>query len=448
MGPVREFLNKTIVPRTLLLRSLLIIVLPLLVLQIVLTVVFYNRHWDTVTRWLAAGVAGEVSLLSEQLSDADAAQQALLLAQLQRHTELTATFDRDRTLAQAQAEAGADGRLTHIDRKILEAFEEKLDEPFAVDLDIGDPDRIAIYVQLQDGLLTVLAPRKRVTSTTTGILLLWMLGASAVLTAVAIYYMNLQVRPIRRLARAVDSFGKGRDPGDFKVEGPSEIRRAARAFNLMRERILRFMSQRTEMLAAVSHDLRTPLTRMKLELELLEPDADPVIGGLKGDVLEMEQLVEAYLAFARGEGEETIEMTPLAPILEGMQQRAERTGARLEIAMEEPIEMPLRPLAFRRCLANLVDNACRHARSIWISARRLHEQIEIAIEDDGPGIPASSREQVFQPFVRLDTSRSRETGGLGLGLTIARDVVLSHGGQLTLDASKRGGLKAVVRLPT
>jgi two-component system osmolarity sensor histidine kinase EnvZ len=216
----------------------------------------------------------------------------------------------------------------------------------------------------------------------------------------------------------------------------------------MRERILRFMSQRTEMLAAVSHDLRTPLTRMKLELELLEPDADPVIAGLKGDVLEMEQLVEAYLAFARGEGEETIEMTPLAPILEGMQQRAERTGAKLQIAMDGPIEMPLRPLAFRRCLANLVDNACRHARSIWISARQLHEQVEIAVEDDGPGIPASSREQVFQPFVRLDTSRSRETGGLGLGLTIARDVVLSHGGQLTLDASGHGGLKAVVRLPT
>jgi two-component system osmolarity sensor histidine kinase EnvZ len=450
MGRVRSYLNRTVVPKTLLFRSLLIVILPLILLQIVLTVVFYNRHWDTVTRWLASGVAGEVALLSERLSATDSAvQRAALLAQARRHMDLSVTFLPNGNLQRAVALAELGGRFTtHIDRKILEAFEERLTVPFAVDLRSDEDDRIAVYVQLRDGLLTVLAPRRRVTSTTTWLLAAWMVGASFVLLAIAIYYMNLQVRPIRRLARAVDRFGKGRDPGDFRIEGASEIRRAARAFNLMRERTLRFMSQRTEMLAAVSHDLRTPLTRMKLELEMLDERTDPIIAGLKSDVLEMEQLVEAYLAFARGDGREVVELTPLAPLLEGMQQRAERAGAKVELQLDGPIEVALRPVAFRRCLANLVDNACRHARSIWISARRDSEQVEISVDDDGPGIPEAYLDKVVQPFVRLDNSRSRATGGLGLGLTIARDVALGHGGDLLLGASPRGGLRALVRLPT
>jgi two-component system osmolarity sensor histidine kinase EnvZ len=449
MGPVREWLNRTVVPRTLFGRSLLIVVLPLVLLQVLLTTVFYNRHWDTVTRWLASGVAGEVALLGELLVEAKSdAERAALLERVRRHADLDLRFDPSGNLEQAIAAAGAARSFTpHIDRKILEAFEEKLELPFLVDLDPAEPDHVAVFVQLPEGLLTVLAERRRVTSTTTTLLLIWMVGASLVLLAVAIYFMSLQVRPIRRLARAVDSFGKGRDPGDFKIEGASEIRRAARAFNLMRERLLRFMGQRTEMLAAVSHDLRTPLTRMKLELELLDDGKDPVVAGLKTDVDEMEQLVEAYLAFARGEGREAIELTPLAPLLDSMQQRAERAGVRLEVRLPDSIAVPMRPLAFRRCLANLIDNACRHARSILVSARRLRDQVEIAVEDDGPGIPEAQRERVFQPFVRLDTSRSRETGGLGLGLTIARDVVLGHGGELVLDTSSRGGLKAIVRLP-
>ncbi|HET6466778.1 MAG TPA: ATP-binding protein [Geminicoccaceae bacterium] len=449
MGPVRRFLNQTVVPRSLFGRSLLIVILPIVVLQILLTVVFYNRHWDTVTRWLATGVAGEVSLLADQLEQApDAAARNEVLQQFRRHVDLAVRLEADRTLAEATGEAGlGTTRVDHIDSKILEAFSEQLTWPFVVDLQPDQPDRVAIYVQLEDGLLQVTAARRRVTSTTTGLLLAWMVGASLVLVMIAMYFMNLQVRPIRRLAIAVDSFGKGRDPGDFPVGGPAEIRRAARAFNLMRERILRYLSQRTEMLAAVSHDLRTPLTRMRLELELMPDDADPVLAGLKSDVLEMEQLVESYLSFARGEGREAVEETPLAPILEGMKQRALRSGVKVEVEVDRSIVVPLRPLAFRRCLANLVDNACRYAGWIGISARRTPEHVEIAVEDDGPGIPPEYRDQVFQAFFRLDTSRSRETGGIGLGLTFARDVVLGHGGELRLDTSSRGGLKALVRLP-
>lgn len=449
MRRLRRLLDGTLVPRSLFGRSLLIVVAPVVVLQVLLTVVFYNRHWDAVTRWLATGVAGEVALLADQLeATSDPEARRTLMDQARRRLDLRLSLEPGGRLESAARAAGLDrGLLQHIDNKILEAFSEAIERPFLVDLRPADTERIAVYVELRDGLLRVLSSRKRVTATTTGLLLAWMVGASVVLLLIAIHFTRLQVRPIRRLARAVESFGKGRDPGPFRPQGAAEVRAAARAFNQMRERINRFVAQRTEMLAAVSHDLRTPLTRMRLELELLGEGGDPALADLKADVAEMAQLVEDYLAFARGEAREAIEPTPLAPILQSMRERAERAGVEAELAVDPDITLPVRPLAFRRCLANLVDNACRHGRWVGISARQGGQHVEIAVEDDGPGIPEAQRERVLQPFVRLDQSRSRETGGSGLGLAIARDTVLGHGGELSLHASSRGGLKALVRLP-
>jgi two-component system osmolarity sensor histidine kinase EnvZ len=449
LSALRRRLN-LLAPRTLFWRSLLIVVLPLLLLQIVLTIIFYNRHWDTVTRWLASGVAGEVALLAEELeSTRDWAAEEAAIDRVRRHTDLRVSLEPNGSLDAALATAGIDSHPRgRIDSKILQAFEEKLSQRrFAVDLRGQEDDRVAVYVQLDDALLRVLAGRKRVTSTTTWLLLAWMVGASLALTALALYFLRLQVRPIRRLARAAESFGKGRDVGDVRLQGALEIRQAAHAFNLMRHRILRHVGQRTELLAAVSHDLRTPLTRMKLALELAGAEADPALGELRADVDEMAKLVESYLAFARGEGREAVEPTELMPILDGMRERAERSGVALEISMERPpVTLPLRPLAFRRCLANLVDNACRYAGWIGVTVRRREEFVEIAVEDDGPGIPETLREKVLEPFFRLDETTGPEAG-TGLGLTIARDVVLGHGGDLKLDRSSRGGLKALLRMP-
>lgn len=449
LGPTRRFLKRLVWPRTLFGRSLLIAVVPIVILQIVITYMFYNRHWDTVTRYLAEGVAGEVALLADQLRAApDAAARSRLLDQMRRHTELVISLQPGATLEQAiEAARISDERLGHIDSKIVEGFEEKLRQPFAIDLRPEQADRIAAYVQLDQGVLRVLAPRRRVTSTTTWLLFVWMTGTSLTLILISLLFLRRQLTPIRGLALAAESFGKGRDVGDFKPQGAHEIRQAAHAFNLMRHRILRHISQRTEMLAAVSHDLRTPLTRMKLELELLGSDDDPNLKSLRQDVEEMARLVETYLDFARGEGQEAVQPTELRPILESMRQRAERSGIALDIAMDEPITLPLRQTAFRRCLGNLVDNACRYGRWIGISAARREEMVEIMVEDDGPGIPEAYREKVLDPFVRLDETPPGENGGTGLGLTIARDVVLAHGGDLRLDRSRKGGLKALLRLP-
>jgi two-component system osmolarity sensor histidine kinase EnvZ len=448
MGPIGRFLNRTIVPPSLLWRSILIVVLPLLILQVVLTVIFYNRHWDAVTRWLATGVAGEVALAVELLDEATTAEERRrILERFREFHDLRLSLEPGGELAAAVERAGIDTRgLSHIDNKVLQGFEERLDKPFAVDLRSEMPGFVVAYVQLDSGLLRVLAPANRVTATTTRLLLYWMVGASLVLIAVAIYYVRLQVRPIGELARAVESFGRGEDVGDFRPRGPSEIRRAAAAFNLMRERILRHMGQRTEMLAAISHDLRTPLTRMRLELEMLGSD-DPMARELEADVDDLIQLVDTYLAFARGEEGETAELVPLAPLLEQMAQRAQRAGATTELEVAGGIETTLRPLAIRRCLANLVDNAARYGKWVKIAAKRTARDIMITIEDDGPGIPEALREAVFQPFYRIDTARRRQTGGTGLGLSIARDIVLGHGGDLSFETGSKGGARAVLRLP-
>jgi two-component system osmolarity sensor histidine kinase EnvZ len=277
-----------------------------------------------------------------------------------------------------------------------------------------------------------------------------MIGMSALLLTLAIYFMNRQVQPILRLARAVDQFGKGRDVGDFKLDGPTEIRQAGAAFNLMRKRILRHIGQRTEMLAAVSHDLRTPLTRMRLELEMLADGQaqQSDLEGLRADLDEMVNVVDGYLAFARGEGQEAIVATDLGSLLQEVAQRASAGRSPVLVELESPVTLPLRPVAMRRCLTNLVQNAVRHARWVGIRVAAQGDHVWIAIDDDGPGIPADQREAVFKPFYRLEASRNPSTGGVGLGLTIARDIVLGHGGDIELTEAPEGGLRVLVRLPS
>ena len=443
-----------VVPRSLFSRSLLIVILPLLILQAVLTYIFYERHWDKVTRTLAFGVAGEVGLLVELLEAAKTPEtQARVLDLARKHFDFAVSLEPGADLGAAVQSGGllAPARL---DQKLHARFDEALNHPFAVDSRTVDapnePSRIAVYVQLDNGLLRVLPLRKRLDSETTRVFIGWMFGLSLLLLALAVYFMTRQVRPILRLAWAMDKFGKGRDLGDLRVAGPTEIRRAGAAFNLMRKRILRHISQRTEMLAAVSHDLRTPLTRMKLELEMLGEGRATAsdINDLHADVEEMTRIVDGYLDFARGEGQEAIERVQLGPFLQEIAERASTPETQVDAEVERPITLPLRPIAMRRCLVNLMQNAARYGTCVHVRATSNHGQVWIAIDDDGPGIPQGQRDAVFKPFYRLDASRSPTTGGVGLGLTIARDIVLGHGGDIELTEASKGGLRVLIRLPS
>jgi len=420
-------------------RSLLIVVMPLILLQAIATWVFYDRHWAAVSWRLSAAVAGDIGLLVDTLKLADSpAQTATLLGRAKAQTDLDFTISRNVTLPPPSP---ATGRL--VEDQLTQAIQGRLNLPFHIDL--LDDGGAAVKVQLSDGVLSVDVPRNRLYSSTTYIFVMWMLGSSLVLLVVATIFLRNQVKSLRRLAEAADSFGKGRPVPSFKVEGAVEIRRAAIAFMTMRDRLQRQIRQRTQMLAGVSHDLRTPLTRMKLALELL--GNDPAVTELKSDVAEMEHMVHGYLDFARGEGTEASVETDISMLIEDLSADLRREGTPLTVVAPPEYVLPVRPNALRRCLANLIGNARRHGSHVWLTGIAVADGIDILIDDDGPGIPPANRARVFRPFVRLDSSRNPSTGGVGLGLTIARDVARSHGGDVRLETSPQGGLRARVHLP-
>jgi two-component system osmolarity sensor histidine kinase EnvZ len=432
---------KRLLPKTLFGRSLLIIVTPLILLQLVVTWVFYDRHWDTVARRLAGAVAGDIAYVIETVP---MSQPELTLEtafdRVSAATDLDMTWRPGARLAKPGARASG----SSIEPQLAAAIEERVHRPFEIGEALDARD-LLISVQLEHGVLEVEAPRKRLYTSTTYVFILWMIGCSMILFAVATLFMRNQVRALKRLAAAADSFGKGRNVAEFKLEGAAEIRQAALAFLAMRDRIHRQISQRTEMLAGVSHDLRTPLTRMKLALALIgEGDT---VAELCSDVDEMERMVQGYLDFARGAGSEEPVESDVLLLLEEIAATARRDGASISLVAPEECVLPLRPNAMRRCLANLVGNARRHGSHVWIAAIQREDGLDILVDDDGPGIAPEKRESAFRPFFRLDASRNPATGGVGLGLTIARDVARGHGGDVTLETSPQGGLRARVHLP-
>ena len=433
-------------PKGLFWRSLLIVIVPLVLLQGVVAYIFFERHWDTVSRQLALGIAGDVVTATRFLRTyADPDQQAWMLQTADYEMQLDISFQDGEILPNRTPEESTPIR----DRFLREALAQRLVYPYQINTRRPD-EYISIRVQLADGVLTILFPKKRLFSSTTYIFLMWMVGTGVVVTGIAVVFLRNQMRPIRRLAAAAQSLGKGRPVENFKPAGAAEIRRAATAFLDMQERIGRQITQRTEMLAGVSHDLRTPLTRMKLQLAMLRqtrPDAEADIGDLEADLVEMEKMIDEYLAFARGQGSEEPVDVDLVEILHEVADGARRNGGNVAFAGQQPLVMPLRPNAIKRCLTNLVENATRHGSHVEISTTRHDEAVEIAVEDDGPGIPEEEREAVFKPFYRLDGARNRNTGGAGLGLAIARDVVRGHGGDIRMTQSPAGGLRAEVRLP-
>ncbi len=431
---------KRVLPRTMFGRSLLIIVIPLVVLQAIATWIFYDRHWAAVSWRLSTGVAGDIALLIEAMQDAGSdTGAARVLDKAAAATDLDLKLRAGEGLPRRLPSSG-----TLIEDQLTEAMRGRVDLPYRIET-LGDPYAIRVNVQLPEGLLTVDVPRNRLFSSTTYIFVMWMTGSSLVLLVVATIFLRNQVKSLRRLAAAADGFGKGRPVPFFKIEGAVEVRQAAIAFMKMRDRIQRQIRQRTQMLAGVSHDLRTPLTRMKLALELLHDD--PTVEELKSDVAEMERMVHGYLDFVRGEGSETPVDTDVSLLLEDLAAAMRRERTPLSVAAPPEYVMLVRPNALRRCIGNLIDNARRHGTHVWLTGVVVADGIDILVDDDGPGIQLADRDRAFRAFIRLDPSRNPSTGGIGLGLTIARDVARSHGGEVTLETSPRGGLRARVHLP-
>lgn len=440
---------KSLMPKGLLARSLLILVMPLVLLQIVSAYVFYGTHWDMVTRRMSASLAGDIATVVELMRAYPGTQnRATLFAAASWPMDLDFSMEDGGILDHTGIQNPQSGLVSattgiNMEDNLYRALQDRLGRPLFINTNALDKS-ILIQVQLTDGVLSVKTSRKRLYSPTTTIFVLWMVGTSMLLFGIATIFMRNQVRAVRRLAAAVDSFGKGRDVPNFHPEGAAEVRQAAAAFALMQERIKRQVSQRTEMLAGVSHDLRTPLTRMKLQLAMMQGEG---VAELEEDVAEMQRMVEGYLAFVRGEGTEKAKVSDLVALLEEIVGKLRREGAVIDLHCEEELSLLCRPTALSRSLMNLAGNAVRYGSHVAVRAGRRADGIEVTIDDDGPGIPADKREDVFKAFVRLEGSRNPKTGGVGLGLTIARDLVRSHGGDLLLEDSPLGGLRVRVRLP-
>ena len=310
---------------------------------------------------------------------------------------------------------------------------------------MGRSNLVDIRVKLDDAVMHVLARRSQTYASNSQIFLLWMVGTSLVLLTVAVLFLRNQIKPILRLSEAADSFGKGRPPPeDFRPRGAREVRQAAHAFIEMRDRIERYVEQRTVMLAGVSHDLRTVLTRFKLQLAMFEDN--PEIEAMRADVDEMQAMLEDYMAFAKGDSGEEIVRADIGEILNEVKSQAHGTKD-ISIAVDAPLVVPVRRHAFKRAVANLVNNAARFAEHVNVSAVRQNGALTVSVEDDGPGIPEAEREDVFRPFYRIDHARNQDAGSTGLGLAIARDIARIHGGDIALSDSPLGGLKAVLKVP-
>ena len=432
---------KALLPKSLFGRVLLILVAPILLFQAVVTYVFFERHFDTVTRRLSRGVASEINfLIAAYEAFPNPEQVRTLNALAERDLKLQVRFE-----PEAKVPEHKDWLFfAFLRRQIRREIRHVVERPYWVDTQHSE-DFIDIRVQLDSGVLHVLAPRDRLLSKSVYIFLAWMVGTAVVLIGVATFFLRGQIRPILDLADAADRFGKGRDVPGFRPKGAREVRRAAAAFVRMRGRITRHIEQRTVMLAGVSHDLRTPLTRMKLQLAMLPQSEE--IRDLTADVSEMERIVEAYLAFVRGEDGERPVPTDVAEILDEIAADTRKQGGKISVETEGDLTVALRRNATKRCVRNLVENAQRYGERTAVRAARHADFIEILVDDDGPGIPEERREEAFRPFHRLDESRSPDRSGVGLGLAIARDLARGHGGEVKLGTSPLGGLRATVRLP-
>ena len=432
---------KRVLPRSLLGRSLLMILVPLVLLQLVALQIYYGSHLNLVYRRLSDSLAGEISLtLALMRRYPGAENRAWIIPLAQNEFDIAMRLEPGAVLHRTGSRVNVLGPM---DDDLETALRQRLTERFSMDWTY-ESGAVLIRVQQPDGVLDILAPRKRVDLGTIWLFVGWMVGTALLLFGIAALFMRNQVRGIRRLADAVEAFGIGRDPGPVRPEGAVEVRRAATAFNRMQERIRRFLAQRTEMLAGVSHDLRTPLTRMRLALAMLPARAEMAadVAELTADVEEMERMVEAYLAFARGEGAEQAEPVNLSAVLEEVAAGARRAGAVVRLDVPEDLTLRLRADAVRRAITNLVDNARRHAHLVVLTAAPAGSRgVQVTVDDDGPGIPPERRESVFRPF------ESDAAGGTGLGLTIARDIVRAHGGEIVLEDSPLGGLRARIRLP-
>ena len=427
---------KKLIPSSLLGRSIIIIFVPIILLVILTSFVFYQTSWNILSKRLTQSVVADINVVVKLINQ-NLKNEAIQIAKNDFKMNVKYELNKKITPLSSKNTRGI------LSKRLNQSLEE-LKKPFFYDLkNLNEGATIAI--QLNNDLLTINVHKDRLYSGSAFVFLLWMLFASLILLFFSYFFMNKQLRPLKRLAIITETFGRGLDAPVLKSSGALEIRQTANAFNQMRTRIKRFLKQRTDMLAGVSHDLRTPLTRMKLQVSLLKDEKAK--SELELDISEMTAMLDSYVSFVRTEAPEPIENLSINEIIKDIFKNINKEKCKFNLIENNYIKTSGRPIQIKRALQNIIDNSLRYSSIIKVSISLIDQGCELIFEDNGPGIPVKNFEDVFKPFFTLDPSRNKLKGESGLGLSISRDIVRSHGGEIKLSKSELGGLKSTIVLP-
>ncbi len=427
---------RKIIPSTLIGRSIIIIFVPIIIIVLLTSIVFYQTSWSIISKRLTESVAADINVLVK-LIDSDLFDNAFNIANQDFKMQISIINDKQLLSSKYNLNSGI---LSNRLKQSLSNLKKKFDYDLS-NLEEG----VLIYIQIDEDILEINVDKDRLYSESAFVFLLWMIFASLILFFMSYFLMSRQLRPLKRLAIIAETFGRGLDAPDIKTAGAYEIRQTANAFNQMRTRIKRFLKQRTEMLAGVSHDLRTPLTRMKLQISLMKDEKAKY--ELETDVNEMTSMLDSYVSFVKTESPEPIETLVINELIRDIIKTVEKNNIELVLNEKSKIQTSGRQIQLKRAFNNIIDNSKRYAEKIEINLYKNEKDCVIEFNDDGEGIPTNKYEDVFKPFFTLDPSRNKLKGESGLGLTITRDIIRSHGGDVKLSVSNLGGLQLKVLLP-
>ncbi len=433
--------RRKLLPRTLFFRTMMLIFVPLIVVQVVSVVVFFDGSWSRMGKKLSENLVDDFSMIIALKEDGVSDEKIREMAE--KNLQMNVNFAESVNEKDLQKESALESVTLVYFKECLESrfkdFERKV-------YYVNGGNDLNVEIKKDNQFYSFIFSKKKVFSSSIFMFVVWMVATSVLLFLVSVLFLRIQVRAIADLAQTAENFGKGIDDGEFKPYGSSEVRTAGLAFIKMKERIVKQMVERTQMLAGISHDLRTPLTRLKLMVTMMPEYQDKQ--DFLADIDEMEKMLNGYLSFVRGEGDEAVARFSLNALIKDIVKRMKHKNVKIKyFADKKDVEVVAKEQALRRAVTNIINNACRYGKKVEIKTRKENTKIFIEVEDDGPGIPEDKRVEVFKAFYRLENSRNKETGGIGLGLAITKDIVISHGGKIMLDKSKMGGLKVVIELP-
>lgn len=438
-----SFWRYKLLPRTLFFRTMMLIFIPLIVVQIVSIEVFFDSSWSRMGKRLADNVADNIQVIMALYEEGQDVSDIRKIAAQNMQTDF-AILPLDAVRPQSYMSEHNRIAVDYLQDALTNSFEGKKWQIF-----YDESAKVRdLVIWLDDGVkkYSFAMPRKKIFSSSIFMFVVWMVATSVCLLIVSMLFLRIQVRSIAELARTAENFGKGIYDDGFKPYGSSEVRKAGLAFIKMKERILRSIMERTQMLAGISHDLRTPLTRMKLVATMMPESQDKQ--DFLIDIDEMEKMLNGYLAFVRGEGDESAKEVEIKALVQNLCSRFKIEYKKLKFRsnIKEQLMM-IKEQALKRALSNVIANACRYGKKVEVAVEGGDKKVYILVDDDGPGIPKDKRDEVFRAFYRLEESRNKETGGVGLGLAITKDIIASHGGKILLNESKMGGLRVVIELP-